>query len=87
MSNQQIFEFPCRFPIKIMAEPYESVSRYILDVLEKHIEDSENIEFNTRMSKNNNYISITAIFTATSKDQLDNLYQEISTHKQIHMVL
>ena len=86
-SQDTFFEFPCRFPIKIMANPNKDVAKFVLDVLEKHIIDPENIEFSTRDSKTGKYISITAIFTATSKAQLDELYTEISSHPQIHMVL
>lgn len=86
-SQDTFFEFPCRFPIKIMANPNKDVARFVLDILEKNIENSENIEFSTRDSKTGKYISITAIFTATSKAQLDALYTEISAHPEVHMVL
>jgi uncharacterized protein len=86
-SQETFFEFPCQFPIKIMANPGKEVTQFVLDALEKHIIDSENIEFKTRESKTGKYISITAIFTATNKAQLDALYTEISSHPEVHMVL
>ena len=85
--KETFFEFPCQFPIKIMANPQKEVVSFVLDTLEKHIEDPEKIDFKTRESSTGKYISITATFEATSKEQLDNIYRELSGHKEIHMVL
>ncbi|WP_440683142.1 HP0495 family protein [Cysteiniphilum halobium] len=84
---ETFFEFPCRFPIKIMANPQKEIAEFVLNILEKHIENPEAIEFTTRESKTGKYISITAVFEATSKEQLDNIYQALSGHPEIHMVL
>ena len=85
-TQETFFEFPCQFPLKVMANPEKEITEFVLSVLEKHIENPENIEFTTRESKTGKYISITAIFTATSKAQLDKLYTEISAHPEVHMV-
>lgn len=91
MSEQQnqetCFEFPCQFPIKIMANPQKETVNFILSVFEKYVPEHNKIEFKTRESKSGKYISITATFEAQSKEQLDNIYREISAHPEIHMVL
>ena len=84
---QSFFEFPCQFPIKIMANPQKEVVEFVLDTLEQWVDDPETIDFKTRESKTGKYISITATFEAKSKDQLDNLYRILSSHQEIHMVL
>lgn len=85
--QETFFEFPCQFPIKIMANPHKKTVEFILSVFEKYISNHNEIDFNTKESKNGKYISITAIFTAYSKEQLDNIYKEISAHPEVHMVL
>ncbi|WP_116964796.1 YbeD family protein [Fastidiosibacter lacustris] len=85
--QETFFEFPCQFPIKIMANPQKEVVEFVLNTLEKYVDEPDKIEFSTRESKTGKYISITAIFEATSKEQLDNIYQTLSAHKEIHMVL
>ncbi|GAB4226192.1 MAG: DUF493 domain-containing protein [Francisella sp.] len=88
--NQQqdtFFEFPCQFPIKIMANPQKETIDFILSVFEKYVPEYNKINFSTKESKTGKYISITAIFTADSKEQLDNIYKEISSHSEVHMVL
>ena len=81
------FEFPCKFPIKIMANPKKGVEELILATLNTHVDNPEEIEFSIRESKTGKYVSITALFTATSKDQLNTLYEIFSKHPEVHMVL
>ncbi|MBK2123666.1 YbeD family protein [Fangia hongkongensis] len=85
--KETFFEFPCQFPIKVMANPQKEVAEFVLDVLEKHVEKPDEIDFKTRESKTGKYISITATFEATSKEQLDNIYRALTANKEIHMVL
>ena len=40
-----------------------------------------------RASTAGNYISVTATINATSRDQLDNLYRELTSHPMVTMVL
>ena len=81
------FEFPCKFPIKVMANPKKGVEELILETLHKHVDEPDKIEFTVRESKTGKYVSITALFTATSKKQLNTLYEIISNHPEVHMVL
>lgn len=85
--QETFFEFPCEFPIKIMANPQKETVESILNVFEKYVPNHDKIDFKTKESKTGKYISITAIFTADSKEQLDNIYKEISSHPEVHMVL
>lgn len=87
LQNTTYFEFPCKFPIKIMANQEKKMVDFVLNTLEKYVLNAEQIKFKTRKSKTGKYISITATFEAISKEQLDNIYQALSKHPDIHMVL
>ncbi|MGQ4005110.1 DUF493 domain-containing protein [Francisellaceae bacterium CB300] len=86
-NKETLFEFPCQFPIKIMANPEKETTQFILNVFEKYVPEYDKIDFKIKESKTGKYISITAIFEAQSKDQLDNIYRDISGHSEVHMVL
>lgn len=86
-NKETLFEFPCQFPIKIMANPEKETTQFILNVFEKYVQEYDKIDFKIKESKTGKYISITAIFEAQSKDQLDNIYRDISGHSEVHMVL
>lgn len=86
-TTETLFEFPCQFPIKIMANPQKSTVDFILNVFEKNVPEYDSIDFKIRESKTGKYISITATFTAENKEQLDTIYAEISSHPEVHMTL
>ena len=81
------FEFPCQFPIKIMATPNHGVEDLVCDTIKEHVDNPEGVEFTIRESRTGKYVSITALFTARSKEQLDKLYHIFSQHEYVHMVL
>lgn len=86
-SKTFIFPFPCQYPIKIMCDAEKNILEYIFNILEKYIEEKQSIKFSTKFSRNNKYISLTAIFQAKSKNQINEIYNDLISHKKIHMVL
>jgi putative lipoic acid-binding regulatory protein len=90
MAQQQLetlFEFPCSFPIKAMAAKEVNLDQIVQTALtEVGVKVSE-ATLETRESSKGNFISVTATFTAESKEQLDRLYQILSTHPEVKMVL
>jgi putative lipoic acid-binding regulatory protein len=45
------------------------------------------IEYARQLSSSGKYLSITATFTATSREQLDALYRELNGHELVVMTL
>lgn len=82
-----LFEFPCDFPIKIMARKDTPIEAFVRETLQQHVKVPETIEITVRESRDGNYISINALFEAHSKEQLDTLYQIFSQHPAVKMVL
>jgi putative lipoic acid-binding regulatory protein len=78
--------FPCSFPLKVMGlncGPFESAVRAVLS---KHLQDTP-VSFAQRLSGGGKYLSITATFTATSREQLDAIYRELNGHELVVMTL
>ena len=86
-NKDTFFEFPCQFPIKIMANSKKETTQSILSIFETYVLEYDKIDFRIKESRTCKYISITAIFEAQSKEQLNNIYKEISGHSEVHMVL
>ncbi len=80
------FIFPCSFPLKVMGLNTEAFTTAVKAILEKHLHAAP-VSFTTQPSKNGKYLSITATFTATSKEQLDALYRELNAHELVVMTL
>jgi len=56
-------------------------------VVLRHAPDFDPATLGMRPSSGGRYISLTATIRATSKDQLDTLYRELSGHPMVKVVL
>lgn len=79
--------FPCDFPIKIMGPSSIDFQARILSILRKHTAYLGEAAIKMRHSKEGKYVSITATIPAESKEQLDNIYQELYAEEQVLMLL
>ena len=87
MSEQATcFQFPCAFPLKVMGLNTKAFEQAVRDVMQKHL-PSGDIEYASQLSRSGKYLSITATFTATSREQLDALYRELNGHELVVMTL
>jgi len=59
----------------------------VIEIVRRHAPDISEGAVTTRPSKGGNYIAVTVIVEATSKPQLDAIYQELSDHPHILMAL
>jgi putative lipoic acid-binding regulatory protein len=82
-----LIEYPCEFPIKVMGSAQAGFAQAIVDIVRRHAPDFEPATLEMRMSRAKKYISVTATIRATSRDQLDALYRELSDHPMVAMVL
>lgn len=60
---------------------------FVRTTLEQHLKTPEALEIKSRVSRHKNYTSVTATFTAHSEEELKNLYQLISAHPKVKIVL
>lgn len=87
MNEQTHLKFPCDFPIKIMGPAGAEFEAKILGYVRKHAPDLKETAIENRLSRDGKYQAITVTIHATSKAQLDALYQEISQDKDVLMML
>lgn len=88
MSGQEtLLEFPCAFPIKIMGRTEDGFASAMLEVVLRHAPDFDAASLTMKASSSNKYLSLTCTINATSKQQLDDLYREITAHPMVLMAL
>lgn len=80
-------EYPCDFPIKIMGRAEQNFTESILMLVRRHVPNFDNTSLEIRNSKKSKYLSLTCTIRATSRAQLDALYQELCDHPMVVMVL
>ena len=85
--KQRLLTFPCRFPIKAMGRPESGFELKAISIVKRHAPDFKDEDVKRVMSSNGNYQSLTFVIQATSQDQLDALYRELSACNELLMVL
>jgi uncharacterized protein len=79
--------FPCDFPIKVMGRKQPRFVQAVTGIVRKHAPDFDAATVEMRPSRQGKYLSVTCIVRATSREQLDALYQELCDHPAVVMVL
>ena len=85
--SESLLEFPCAFPLKIVGRTRDGFAQAMLEVVLRHAPDFDSASMEMRASREGNYISLTCTVNAKSREQLDNLYRELSGHPHVVMVL
>ncbi|MBT8137237.1 MAG: DUF493 domain-containing protein [Gammaproteobacteria bacterium] len=75
--TESLLEFPCRFPIKVMGRNTDAFRTTVEAIVRRHTPDDE-FELRQRLSRDSNYLALSFTINATSQEQLDGLYRELS---------
>jgi len=85
--DQSLIEYPSKFPIKVMGLNVEGFVHAVTLIAEKFDPTFDAATIELRPSKGDKYLGVTITVTATSREQLDELYRTLSTHPMVKMVL
>jgi hypothetical protein len=85
--QETLLEFPCDFPIKIMGHRTDDFTQVMVDIVLRHAPDFVADTVEMRASSGGKYLAVTCTIRATSKEQLDNLYRELTGHPLVKVVL
>ncbi len=85
--TDSLIEYPCEFPLKVFGKQQAGLAQAVLEVINKYDPDFSAAGMEMRASKNARYISLTCTIRATSREQLDAIYQELCDHPMVVMVL
>ena len=85
--EQSLIEYPSRFPIKVMGAHVDGFVEAIVSVARQFDQCFDASPVEQRPSKGGNYLGLTITVTATSREQLDELYRTLTTHPMVKVVL
>jgi putative lipoic acid-binding regulatory protein len=86
-STESLLKFPCVFPIKVMGRTQDGFAEAIVAVVHRHAPDFDAATLEMRASSAGNYLSLTCTVNAASREQLDDLYRDLSSHPMVALVL
>jgi putative lipoic acid-binding regulatory protein len=87
MTEDTLLEFPCDFPLKIMGARTDDFAQTIVEIVQRHAPDFQAESVEMRASSTGKYLSVTCTVRAESREQLDNLYRELTSHPAVKVVL
>ena len=82
-----MIEYPSQFPIKVMGLKVDGFVHAVTHIARQFDPAFDTSSIELRPSKAGKYLGITVTVTATSREQLDELYRTLSTHPMVKVVL
>jgi putative lipoic acid-binding regulatory protein len=80
-------EFPCDYPIKVLARSSEDLNEVILAVFEQHAPGFDREVVAAGVSRKGTFTALTVTITATGPEQLDALHQDLLATGRVQMVI
>lgn len=86
-ASDTLFDFPCDFPLKVMGRHSEVFRSVVVAIVERHAGPISPEAIEERPSRDGTYLSLTCTFSAQSRQQLDDLYRELTASEHVKVVL
>ena len=85
--NQPVIEYPILFPLKVIGLDEEDFAEFAIEIVRRHVPELLEENITSRLSGGDKYRSVSFEFIAVSREQVDALYVELSSHKRVLMIL
>lgn len=85
--TDELFDFPCDFPVKIMGRCDCDLEALVVEIINRHVDSLGEGAVKTRPSGKGNFMSVTVTVKAHSREQLDNIYLELTARDEVLMAL
>ncbi len=85
--KDSLIEYPSRFPIKVMGAKEPGFADTIAQIARRFDPGFDAATVELRDSRAGNYQGVTITVTATSREQLDDLYRALTAHPLVKVVL
>lgn len=85
--KDSLIEYPSQFPIKVMGVHTDDLVHSITQVAKQFDPFFDAATVELRPSSGGKYLGVTIIVTATSREQLDDLYRALTSHPMVKVVL
>jgi putative lipoic acid-binding regulatory protein len=86
-NKDSLISYPSAFPIKVMGARADGFVDAITHIARQFDPSFDASGIELRESSGGKYLGITVTVTATSREQLDELYRTLSSHPMVKVVL
>jgi putative lipoic acid-binding regulatory protein len=85
--TDSLIEYPSLFPIKVMGLKIDGMVHAVTAIAEQFDPTFDATSIELRESSGGKYLGVTITVTATSREQLDEIYRTLSSHPMVKVVL
>jgi uncharacterized protein len=85
--GESLLKFPTDYPIKVLGRPTDEFRARVHAIMLKHAPDLEPWRMSERLSEQGNFLSISYMIVAQSREQVTSLAQELASCELVVMVL
>jgi uncharacterized protein len=85
--KDSLIQYPSQFPIKVMGAKVDGFVNAVTTIARQFDPTFDASTVELRDSSGGNYLGITITITATSRQQLDDLYRALTAHPMVKVVL
>jgi len=86
-STDELFNFPCDFPIKVMGKSHPEFQEAIVTVIREFDGEFDAARVEVRPSSGGNYTGLTCTVRAQNRAHLDDIYRALTGHPMVKVVL
>jgi uncharacterized protein len=86
-SQHSLIDYPSAFPVKVIGAHVAGFIEAVGAVAQRFDPGFNPATIEQRPSKGGNYLGLTMTVTATSREQLDELYRALSKHPMVKVAL
>lgn len=87
LRKDSLIAYPSAFPIKVMGLRVDGFAQAMVAIAQRFDPPFDPASVEMRLSSGGKYLGLTLTVTATSRTQLDQLYQAFSSHPMVKVVL
>ena len=80
-------QFPCQFQVKAMGLDDGRFHEVVIEIIRRHCDKVDTDGLRTRASRGGKYVSVTVVIEASSRAQLDAIYDDLTAHEKVLMRL
>ena len=85
--RDSLIDYPSAFPIKVMGAKADGFVHAVTQIARQFDPTYDAATVELRESGQGNYLGVTITVTATSREQLDDLYRALTSHPLVKVVL
>lgn len=85
--RESALTFPCKFPVKMMGRDRPAFHDAARAIIARHAPGLDEDRYRLAQSSKANFVSMTVTIDASSQQQLDALYEDLTANEEILVAL